>query len=485
MLATVRVIPCFIHALLIVSAAAAQSTQPTTIPSVTAPMPRAELTGLYQKELGARYSPAISDKLFESHLLMEQYFANPSQRKRAIAAIEKIGLDPNILGRIARIRLGWPKLEGGIYYINERYGPHEVLYFLGLPSGYERTRSCPLVIKLPTADAFVTDPRPTADEVTKIYTGWMTEELKRHPDAIVLMPLLNLDELWGPSYAGMNYVFAPMQHAADRVNIDPARVYLIGHSMSAHAAWNLALHYPTYFAAFNALAGAASADWQRVRLMDLRNVLPVVWHDADDKVIKVESSRSLVKILRLKKCEVDYEETRGVGHVPDDSILERAYQKLRARARELYPRHVSQQSVRPDTLFNRNDWLQIWQPIKPGKERRLLFRGGYGFMIVYDNTFMADATLSAGNRIDATTDNVASLRFYLNDQMVDFSKPVTIVVNKKGRFEDKVKSSVEEMLKDQLFMGRGWRYYTGVIDIDFGAAPSTSRSAGGAGGRDQ
>jgi len=102
--------------------------------------------------------------------------------------------------------------------------------------------------------------------------------------------LLDLDELWGPSYAGMNRVIQPMHHAAWRVNIDPARVYVIGHSLSGHAAWNLALHYPTYFAAFNPLAGTANEDWQRVRLMNLRNVLPVAWHDADDKVIKVKDS---------------------------------------------------------------------------------------------------------------------------------------------------------------------------------------------------
>jgi hypothetical protein len=50
--------------------------------------------------------------------------------------------------------------------------------------------------------------------------------------------------------------------------------------------------------------------------------------------------------------------------------------------------------------------------------------------------------------------------------MVDFSKPVTIVVNKKGLYEGPIQPGVEEMLKDQLFLGRGWRYFTGVIDID-------------------
>jgi hypothetical protein len=41
------------------------------------------------------------------------------------------------------------------------------------------------------------------------------------------------------------------------------------------------------------------------------------------------------------------------------------------------------------------------------------------------------------------------------------------------RFEGAVTPSVEAMLKDQLFLGRGWRYFTGTIDIDLVPAPAT------------
>ena len=124
-----------------------------------------------------------------------------------------------------------------------------------------------------------------------IYTAWINDELKAHPDAAVLMPLLNLDELWGPSYAGMNSVIQPMLHVAGRVNMDPARVYLIGHGMSGHAAWNLGLHYTTYFAAINPLAGSAKADWQRLRLMNLRNTLPGRVARRQRPIIKVDLAR--------------------------------------------------------------------------------------------------------------------------------------------------------------------------------------------------
>ncbi len=444
------------------------------------PIPEVTLQEMYHHELGFAYRPADAPRLYQAHQLIEEYFeaSRSADRKAIVAKLEATGLDANLLGRITRLRMHWPALQGGaIFYVNERVGPHNVRYFFAVPKTYDRAIACPLVLKLPAANAFLTEPRPTADDVIKIYRTWLEQELAAHPDAVTLMPLLNLDELYGPSYTGMNSVIQPMLHVAGRVNIDPARVYLIGHSMAAHAAWNLGLHYPTYFAAFNALAGGASQDWQRLRLTNMRNVLPVAWHDVDDQVIPVDTSRSIVRALRAQKLDVEYEETKGVGHAPTDAIVARLYDKMRARVRPLYPTEVTIQSNRPDTIFNRVDWLQVYQEVTTGPEHRVLFRRGSGNMVVYENTFTAQASRKH-NRIELTLDNVGTFRVYLNDEMVDFREPVAVVVNKKTRFEALVKPSIDEMLKDQVFLGRGWRYFTGVVDIDIvppATRPSTTR----------
>src|SRR5439155_5557274 len=148
-------------------------------------------------------------------------------------------------------------------------------------------------------------------------------------------------------------------HVAGRCNVDPARIYLIGHSMSAHGVWNLALNYSTYFAAINPLAGGAGNDWQRLRIMNLRNIFPVIWHDAEDTVIKVDAARGLVNVLKRMKIPYDYQETKGVGHVPPESIVQASYAKLRATVRDLYPQQVWLQSNRPEPTINRVDWLQV------------------------------------------------------------------------------------------------------------------------------
>jgi hypothetical protein len=116
--------------------------------------------------------------------------------------------------------------------------------------------------------------------------------------------------------------------------------------------------------------------------------------------------------------------------------------------------------------------MQIYQPLNAGDEHWMILSRGRGHFVTYGNTFKIDATRS-GNRIDAQADNVSSLRFYVNDQMIDFSKPVTVNVNKRGVFEAMVTPGVEEMLKDQLFVGRGWRYFTGIVDVELGPKPVT------------
>ena len=94
-------------------------------------------------------------------------------------------------------------------------------------------------------------------------------------------------------------------------------------------------------------------------------------------------------------------------------------------------------------------------------------------MRVYEKSFRLQAALAGGNKIQAKSDNVATLRLYVNDQMIDFREPVVVTVNGKPRFEKQLAPDVEPMLKDQLFLGRGWRYYTAVVDVDLAPPPST------------
>jgi hypothetical protein len=445
------------------------------LPKATAAIPQDVEDRMIQSELGKQFDPAELPRLRTTHDLLERYFAvSTSQRKQITSEIKTIGLPPAIVGRLARLRENWSALAPGVYYINAQAGPTNIRYFLGIPAQYDFSRSWPLVVKLPVANAFLTQPPPDAQAVTNIYTQWVTSELSNHPDAIVLMPLLNLNELYGPGPVGMNLVMQSIFDSANRANIDPARVYLSGHSMAAHAVWNLAIHYPTFFAAINPMAGSAHDAWQRVRLGNLENILCIVWHDASDDVVNVDESRSIVRYLQNLKYDVDYTETRDLGHIPSPQIVDDEYKKIRTRTRDLYPAEVFIQSNSPDTIFNRADWVQIYQPMSPGQQAKVEFSRGSQGMYIYQNSFRVDAEITDLHTIRLNVRNVRVVRLYLNDQMIDLDHPIQVFANGMSRFNAVVPQSMDEMLKDQLFLGRGWRYYTAVIDLDLAESPTTA-----------
>ena len=441
-------------------------------------IPAAALSEMFREELGKAYDPVLAPQLVSAHQLLENYFLirTSSGRKAIVSSLEATKIDPNVLGCLCRIRSRWPSLSGGgVFYVNRKIGAYPIQYFAGVPKTYDRAKSWPVVIKLSAATPFLANPAPDAKQVVQIYTKWIDQELTRHPDALVLMPLLDLQEMWGPSYAGMNRVMQPLFDAADHLNIDPARVYLTGLSTGAQGAWNIALHYPTWFASVNPLGGSANADWQKLRLMNLKNVAPVVWHDDQDQIIKIGFAKSLIEQLRHLKIDVDFNETRDVGHVPTEQIVEAEYGRMRKYVRNLYPPQVWLQTNRPEVLFNRNDWVQIYQEQDTGKEMEMFFPSSSGHMSIDEKSCSMKADIH-NNQIEATAENVDTLRFYVNDQMVDLAAPITVVVNKKQRFKGTVQPSIDLMLKDQLFIGRGWRYFTGAIDLELVDHAPTTRS---------
>src|SRR5437588_2960949 len=137
---------------------AVPATQPEMTPGTEETVPRDALRQMYQAELGALYRPGQDDTLFAAHELIERYFATPSagERKSVLQSLEATKLDPNVLGRLARLRMHWPQLRGGgVFYLNQRIGPYDVRYILGVPKTYDRAKTWPLVIKLPAANAFL------------------------------------------------------------------------------------------------------------------------------------------------------------------------------------------------------------------------------------------------------------------------------------------------------------------------------------------
>ncbi|NNC35242.1 MAG: alpha/beta hydrolase [Croceitalea sp.] len=93
--------------------------------------------------------------------------------------------------------------------------------------------------------------------------------------------------------------------------VDRNRIYLTGLSRGGSAAWNMAVQYPDKFAAMAVVCGMAPVPY--AHWLDPK--MPIwVFHGADDPVIPVSESDTMVAKLKEMEYDVQYTRYDGVGH---------------------------------------------------------------------------------------------------------------------------------------------------------------------------
>lgn len=96
-----------------------------------------------------------------------------------------------------------------------------------------------------------------------------------------------------------------------KYNVDRSRVYLTGLSMGGYGAWDLAIRYPSYFAAVAPICGGGNA----VMAGEMKRVPTWAFHGAkDDSVPEAESAR-MVAALKAAGGDVKYTVLPEAGHV--------------------------------------------------------------------------------------------------------------------------------------------------------------------------
>jgi poly(3-hydroxybutyrate) depolymerase len=93
-------------------------------------------------------------------------------------------------------------------------------------------------------------------------------------------------------------------------NVDPDRIYLMGHSMGAIGTWRIAPKYPDLWAALGMFAGSG----QPATLDRIRDIPQFVVHGDADPTVNVAGSRGMVARMRELGTPLEYIEVPGGGH---------------------------------------------------------------------------------------------------------------------------------------------------------------------------
>jgi pimeloyl-ACP methyl ester carboxylesterase len=243
-------------------------------------------------------------------------------------------------------------------------------------------------------------------------------------------------------------VLATIRDFRTRYHVDPDRIFLTGMSNGGIGAWLIGMHHASLFAGVAPMASGLD-DVLMPFLENLRNTPIYIIHGAKDQVMPVELSRSIARELdRLGYSYIYREHERehpmAGGHYFPKEELPDLVMWLNGLRRGPLPTRLT--VVREASHFQAFNWLRLesTDPIAAFSEDLVDRRNE---RIKRREYAKLDASIVGTNRIEVRTERVRRYSIFLNDQLVDVSKPVTVLTNGQVSFKGTVTPSLETLLR--------------------------------------
>jgi hypothetical protein len=243
-------------------------------------------------------------------------------------------------------------------------------------------------------------------------------------------------------------VLATIRSVQRRYHIDPDRIFLTGMSNGGIGAWVIGMHDAPLFAGIAPMASGLDNVLMPF-LANLRSTPIYIIHGAKDQVMPVELSRTITKELtRLGYPYVyrehDREHPMAGGHYFPREELPELITWLNAQRRNPLPTSVT--VVREASHFQPFGWVRIdatdaiaaFSEDLVSKRDDLIKRQEYARL---------DVSIVAPNRIEVRTNRVQRYSLFLNEQLIDYSKPLSVLTNGQVSFEGLVTPSLETLLR--------------------------------------
>ena len=199
-------------------------------------------------------------------------------------------------------------------------------------------------------------------------------------------------------------VLGAVWHAAGGLNLDMDRVYLQGHSQGGHACWDIGGCHAGAFAAVLPIIGVP----QDPRL--LANYLDTAVYaiDGSEDGAAPRMNREAFQMLAGLGADATYVEYPGRGHEAFGEEYAAAATWMLAHVRRCGPARLTLAPSHACDCGRR--WLQIKPAGRPGRQPVV-------------------RAACDGNRITVDAAGLGGLQLLLSSDLVDFSRPVEVVVN--------------------------------------------------------
>ena len=335
---------------------------------------------------------------------------------------------------------------------HKKYGTEHLYYFV--PSSYNPEKPAGLLVFL--CESSPESPKETAEAEFSNYIAW-GDYIKKNPFIAVAPSMPGyFKELWS-SQGNAEYISAVIEEISCRFNIDPDKVVLAGNSAGASGAYSLALTMPDRFSAVLAHSGSwKAAYWKASTGTPLyivhgsHDAVPPgnPWREHRPKITDIKYARLADSLLTVRGVEHTFVENSN-GHYQWEAFSEVSafFEYMQTRERNPFEKHVV--AATPADGSNQspnNRWITILEtgsgsiPIDTtetfGKmsmdetaDEFLKSHIAVGTRRV--NGGIVDAENAGNNVFVITTQNVKSFELWLNPSMADFSKPITVILNRR------------------------------------------------------
>ena len=264
---------------------------------------------------------------------------------------------------------------------------------------------------------------------------------------ILACPTLSMGDWW--TRTAEELVLATIRAVEIRYRIDPYRVYLTGMSNGGIGAYLIGAHHATRFAAVVPMASGLP----EVLMPLLENFLqtPIyIIHGKQDQVMPVHMSRSIAEALtELGYAHVYREHDRvhpqAGGHFFPREELPDLVAWLGQQYRAPSPKKLT--VVRDASHLLPFGWVRIDATDRIAEFSEDL-TDRHDEAIATKRYARLEAEIVGPNKIEVRTHRIRRYTLYLNEHLVDLSRPVTIMTNGSVTYEGTVAPSTKFLLHD-------------------------------------